>query len=109
MSTLARLFNQDRLKTLDPNKPEHQPVLKKGEELKNQAYVTWYNEVGHFAIEPLEQGIIGDIVSAIGHPRDTEDNRVANLRLLDRIESNLKFVDYIVNAFETEKKRKESK
>jgi len=109
VSTLSRLFNEKRLETLDPNQPENQPILKKGEELKNQAYVTWYNDVGHFAIDPLETALIGDIIKAIAHPRDTEDNRVANLRLLDRIESNLKFVDYIVNAFEQEKKRKSDK
>lgn len=109
MSTLSRLFNPKRLDSIDPNKPENVPLLKKGEELKNQAYVTWYNDVGHFAIDPLETALIGDIIKAIAHPRDTEDNRVSNLRLLDRIEQNLKFVDYIVNAFEQEKKRKSKK
>ena len=106
MSTLARLFNQDRLDSLDPNKPENQPLLKAEQSLKNQAFVRWYEEVGHYLIDGLEKSLIVDIVKAIGDPRVTDDDRMANLRLLDRIQQNLNFVDHIVGAYEEEEKRK---
>jgi len=105
-STLTRLFNPERLKTLDPNKPEVQPLLKQEAALRNQALVRWYEEVGHYLIDSTEQGIISKVIRAIGHKRNTVEERNANLRLLDEIARDIKFVDHITNAYEQEEKRK---
>lgn len=109
LSTFWRLFNQERLDGLDPNLPENAPLLKKTQALKNQALVRWYEEVGHYSIEDTEKAIIGNIHKAIFHPRTTEDERVANLRLLDGIQRSVAFVDMIMNAFDAEENRKKDK
>lgn len=108
MSTLANIFNQDRLHKLDPNKPELQPILKAEAALKNQAFVKWYEEVGHYLVDGLEGALIGKIVKAIGHKRDTTDQIIANVRMLDEIKRDIEFVDHIVTAFEEEKQRKQA-
>lgn len=107
MSTLSRLFNQDRLQTLDPNKPENKPLFDAENELRNQAFVRWYEEVGHYLVDGLERALIGKIVSAIGHKRSSIEDCISNLRLLDGIKRDIDFVDYIVKAFEEEAKRKQ--
>ena len=107
MSTLSRLFNQDRLKTKDPNKPENVPLLKAEASLKNQAFVQWYEGPGRYLVDGLESALISKIVKAIGYPRESIDQILLNIRLLDEIKRDIEFVDHIVNAFEEEKIRKE--
>ena len=106
LPTFWRLFNPDRLETLDPNLPENEPLLKKTQVLKNQALARWYEEVGHYSIEAIEKALIGNIHKAIFHPRTTQDERIANLRLLDGIERSLSFVEMITGAFQAEEERK---
>ena len=85
------------------------PLLKAESALRNQAFVKWYEEVGHYLVDGLEGALISKIVKAIGHPRDTVDNLLANSKLLDEIKRDIEFADHIVNAFEEEKKRRETK
>ena len=106
MSTLTRIFNQERLTKIDPNKPELEPLLKAEGALPNQAFVRWYEEVGHYLVDGLASALIGKIVRAIGHKRETTDQIIANVRLLDEIKRDIEFVDHIVTAFEEEEKRK---
>jgi hypothetical protein len=107
VTTLARLFNPDRLDSENPNDPAVRPLLVKEQSLKNQAFVIWYEEVGHYLIDSLERALIGKIVRAIGHKRETTEDMISNMRLLDDIQKDISFVDHIVSAFEEEKKRKE--
>ena len=109
LSTLARLFNPERLETIDPNKPENRPLLKAEAALRNQAFVAWYDGPGHYLIDALEKGLISKVVKAIGHKRITADDRTANLVLLDEIKRDIEFVDHIVTAFGDEAKRKKEK
>jgi hypothetical protein len=108
LSTLAKIFNPERLESIDPNLPEMQPLLKANQALKNQAFVRWYDEVGHYLVDSLESAIIGKIVKALGHPRNTVDEIILNVRLLDEIRRDISFVDHIVNAYQEEEKRKKS-
>ena len=105
LSTLARLFNPERLETIDPNLPENEPLLKAEAALRNQAFVQWYEGPGHYLIDALEKGLIAKVVKSIGHRRITADDRTANLVLLDEIKRDIEFIDHIVTAFSDEKKR----
>lgn len=109
MSTLAKIFNPDRLDAVDPNLPEMQPLLKANQALKNQAFVRWYDEVGHYLVDSLESALIGKIVKAIGHRRESIDEIILNVKLLDEICRDIAFIDHIVNAYQEEAKRKETK
>lgn len=108
LTTLARIFNQELLEFEDPNRPEIAPLLKKSAALRNQAFVRWYEEVGHYLIGSLEKALLGNIVKAIGHDRSTQDSRTANLRLLDKIQRDIEFVDHITKAYDEEEKRKQA-
>lgn len=109
IGVLWRLFKKELLETIDPNKPENAPVFRQKWNVKNQAFVNWYESGGRYVMEDLEQALMNNIVKAITHSRNTADERFANLRLLDDIERDAKFIDRIGLALVQEEQRKKAR
>ena len=103
---LFRLFNPERLKGIDYNKPENEPIARAEEALKNQGFCAWMSGPGQYAIERLEKGLIGKITSAILAPRESTEDRNRNLSMLDDIKRDAQFIDYMVNSFTEEENRR---
>lgn len=102
----SRIFNINR-DDPDPNKAENVPYYTSIEKLRNHAYAEWFqNHGGDAALESLTRGIIGKIISAITHKRDTEINRNRNLALLDEITRDMFFITFIEACFEKDSKLK---
>jgi len=94
----------------DPNDELNQPYFAAKGKVINEAYVNWYNEFGgNEVIGNLQKQIIGQIMAAIMHKRNTSEEKEQCLRALDMVDLNLRFIQRIRNAFKLDKKRKEVK
>ena len=102
---LFRCFNPERLKGLDPNKPENIPVLKAQEALKNQGYLNWYEGPGQYVVDRLEKSLIYKVSKVIESPTNTVEDIIRLVNLVNEIKRDCMFVDRIVLAFEEEEKR----
>ena len=101
-SILTRIFySQDK-----EEQARSGPVEKKLSDIKNKAYITWYQDNGgEVLLKDMEKQLIHYITTLVGSPIKTLDDFITIVGMKERIACQCEAIDRIEMAFVEEKKR----